>query len=243
MGTRQKEPPQKKRKYTDTFKPTHSPQIQSASTSRMQVKEGPNRSQIQQKICEETPPIIIENMTNYPQMISALSSVNIPADYYQSKVLNYSEVKINIINAEAYRAIIALLDDKGIQWLTFEVKQMRDIKVMIKDLHHSIDPTDIIQELNQKGLKAKNATNKQKWLTAEQKQDHRAKRLQEVVPLDMSIVSFDQETDIDRIYNIRAIMSSKVQIEPLRKIKCYHSVTVAKNVAILTTFATKHEVV
>jgi hypothetical protein len=49
---------------------------------------------------------------------------------------------------------------------------------MIKDLHHSIDPTDIIQELIQKGLKAKNATNKQKWRTAEQRQDRRAKGLQ-----------------------------------------------------------------
>jgi hypothetical protein len=33
---------------------------------------------------------------------------------------------------------------------------------MIKGLHHSIDLTDIVQELNQKGLKAKNATIKQK---------------------------------------------------------------------------------
>jgi UDP-glucose 6-dehydrogenase len=38
---------QKKRKYADTFKPTHSPQNQSSSTSRAQV-EGPNRSQKQQ---------------------------------------------------------------------------------------------------------------------------------------------------------------------------------------------------
>jgi hypothetical protein len=37
---------------------------------------------------------------------------------------------------------------------------MRDIKVMIKDLHHSIDPTYIVQKLNRKGLKAKNATKK-----------------------------------------------------------------------------------
>jgi hypothetical protein len=108
---------------------------------------------------------------------------------------------------------------------------MRDIKVVIKDLHHSIDLTDIIQELNQKGLNAKNATNKQKWLTAEQRQDHRAKGLQEVVPLDMFILSFRQETDIDQIYNIKTRMSSKLQIQPLRKIKLYHNVNIAKNLA------------
>ena len=90
---------------------------------------------------------------------------------------------------------------------------------MIKDLHHSINPVDIIKDLNQNGLKAKNATNKQKWLTAEQKKDRRALGLKEVVPLDMFIVSFDRETDIDKIYNIKTVMSSKVKIEPMRKNK------------------------
>lgn len=36
------------------------------------------------------------------------------------------------------------------------------------DLHHKIDPRDIIKYSNQKGLKAKNDINKQKWNTAEQ---------------------------------------------------------------------------
>jgi hypothetical protein len=93
--------------------------------------------------------------------------------------------------------------EESIQWQTFQGKQMSDIKVIIKDLQHSIDPADIIKELNQKGLKAKNATNKQKWDTAEQRQDRRAKGLQEVEPSDMFIVSFDQEMNIDRIYNIK----------------------------------------
>jgi transcription initiation factor TFIIIB Brf1 subunit/transcription initiation factor TFIIB len=142
-------------------------------------------------------------------MLNALSSINIPADCCQSKV-NNNKFRVNAINAEVYRAITALLNDKGIQWHTFEDKQMRDIKVMIKVLHHSIDQTDIIQEPNRKGLKAKNARNKQKWLTAEQRQDRRVKGLQEVVPLDMFITSFDRGTDVDQIYYIKIIMSSKV---------------------------------
>jgi hypothetical protein len=189
MDTRQTEA--KKRKHVDTFKPTHSQQNQPASTSRMQVEEGPNRSQIQQKNARK----LSTNHNGIYDELSAkakcISSVNILADRYESKVLNNNKVKMNAIKAEVHLAVTELLNGNGIQWLTFEDKQMRDIKVMIKVLHHSIDPTDIIQELNRKGLKARNATNKQKWLMAEQRQDHRAKGLQEVVPLDMSIVSFD----------------------------------------------------
>jgi hypothetical protein len=63
---------QKRRKYADTFKSTHSPQNQSAFTSQMQVEEGPDGSQIQQnkKNSRKPPPIVIENMTNYPLMLN-----------------------------------------------------------------------------------------------------------------------------------------------------------------------------
>lgn len=47
-----------------------------------------------------------------------------------------------------------------------------------------------------------NAKNKQKWLTAEQKQECAAEGRQEVlvVPLDMFTVSFDREKYIDKLY-------------------------------------------
>jgi hypothetical protein len=55
-------------------------------------------------------------------MLNALSSVNISAVSYASKVHNNNKVKINAINAEVYRSITAFLNNKGIQKHTFEDK-------------------------------------------------------------------------------------------------------------------------
>ena len=194
---------------------------QSPSTSRVQDKdkEVANRPSPQHKNVSKPPPIIIENVTSYPQMLEAFASTKIPVDCYQTKVMNNNKIKISATNPKAYQTITALLNNSKAQWHSFENKQTRDIRVMVKNLHHSIDPTDIINNLNQRGLKAKNATNKHKWFTANQKEDRRAKGLPEVVPLDMFIVSFDRETDINKIYDIKSIMNCKVKVEPMRKNK------------------------
>lgn len=106
---------EKKRKQMDDTKSTHSSQKQSTSTNRIHDGKVPNHSQIKHKSMRKPPPIIIENMVNYPQMLNAFTSANISTDYYQSKILNNNKVKINATNADAYRAITALLNNKGTQ--------------------------------------------------------------------------------------------------------------------------------
>jgi hypothetical protein len=66
-------------------------------------------------------------------------------------------------------------------WFSYENKQNRDIKVMIKNLHLSYQPINILRSLNDQGLQAMNATPKLKWKTKE--------------PLDIFTVSFHRNTD------------------------------------------------
>jgi hypothetical protein len=208
----------RKRRLVEAPLPTNKPNNPLPIPSKKGSEKEPS-SPIQpyQQTKNRPPPIVIENILNYPQMLNALSVLNIPPGGFLSKLLSNNRVKINATTADTYRAITALLNNKGMQWHSYEDKQNRDIRVMIKGLHHSIDPTDIVSCLNQLGLKAKNAINKQKWLSVEQKQERKANGLQDVVPLDMFIVSFDKDTNLDKIYNTKTILNSKVQIEPLRK--------------------------
>jgi hypothetical protein len=74
---------------------------------------------------------------------------------------------------------------------------------MIKNLHHSYQPINILRSLNGQGLQAVNATPKLKWRTKE--------------PLDMVIVSFYQNTDINKIFNIKTICRAAVNVERIRK--------------------------
>jgi hypothetical protein len=72
---------------------------------------------------------------------------------------------------------------------------------MIKNLHHSYQPMNILCSLNDQGLQALNATPKLKWKTKE--------------PLHMFIVSFHQNTDINKIFNIKTICRAAVTAEPI----------------------------
>jgi hypothetical protein len=73
---------------------------------------------------------------------------------------------------------------------------------MIKILHNSYQPMNILRSLNDQGLQALNAPPKLKWKTKE--------------PLDMFIVSFQRNTDINKIFNIKTICRAAVTVEPIR---------------------------
>ena len=123
------------------------------------------------------------------------------------------------VNAVTYSNITGALNKTGnAAWYSFENKQNRDIKVMIKNLHHSYSPQDIIMDISQRyKLAVKNATNKRKWLSAEQKKERRSNGQPEEIPLDMFIVSFDKTTEINKIHDIRTICNCRVKVEALKK--------------------------
>jgi hypothetical protein len=62
-----------------------------------------------------------------------------------------------------YRILINSLKANHIPWFFYENKQNRDIKVMIKNLHHSYQPMNILRSLNDQSLQALNATPKLEW--------------------------------------------------------------------------------
>jgi hypothetical protein len=76
---------------------------------------------------------------------------------------------------------------------------------MIKHLYHSYQPINILRSLNDQGLQALNATQKLKWKTKN--------------PLDIFIVSFHQNTDINKIINIKTICRAAVTFRSIRSNK------------------------
>jgi hypothetical protein len=67
---------------------------------------------------------------------------------------------VNVPSNYAYRILTNSLKANPIPWFSYENKQNRDIKVMIKNLHHSSQPINILRSLNAQGLQALNATPK-----------------------------------------------------------------------------------
>jgi hypothetical protein len=119
---------------------------------------------------------------------------------------NLKSISISNVSSDyAYRILTNSLKTNHILWFFYETKQNRDIKVMIKNLHHSYQPINILHSLNDQGLQALNATPKSECETKEL--------------LDVFIVSFHLNTDINRIFNIKTICRTAVSAKSTRSNK------------------------
>jgi len=114
-------------------------------------------------------------------------------------------IKLNLENGDSYRKMTKMLSEGGHSWHTFENKQTRPIRVMARNLHYTCKPEKIIEYLKANGLKASEASIKL---------ERRSKR-----PLNMFMITFSADEDIEKIYQINNILGCKVIIEPLRRSK------------------------
>jgi hypothetical protein len=98
------------------------------------------------------PPIYIYGVNNFEAMLDNLVTVT-KNDTYAVKALPNDIMKIMPNTPETYRKITQHVRDENIIHHTYQLKQERAYRIVIRDLHHSIPPSDIIEELNKKGTK------------------------------------------------------------------------------------------
>ena len=70
------------------------------------------------------------------------------------KLLNNEVYKINVFDADGYRAVTKLLNADKMNLYSFENNQIRPIKVFIKNLHHSWSSRDIVENLTAQNFNA-----------------------------------------------------------------------------------------
>lgn len=150
------------------------------------------------------PPIVVENIKNYQSFYDFLSTT-LGKDSFTAKMMIGDSVKINANNEDSYRAIATLLRQQNYLWHSYENKQDRPIRVMAKNLHFSCLPERIIEDLAAKGFKIEDAVNKKSWRKKE--------------PLNMFMLSFQKEEELDKIYKLKTILGCKVEIQPLKTSK------------------------
>lgn len=148
-----------------------------------------------------TPPIIVDNVKNYQAFFDLVSEI-ISEDLFSVKMMNGESVKINAVNDDAYRAITQFLNQNKYLWHSYENKQERPIRVMVKKLHFTCQPTRIIEDLKNKGFKIEEAVNKLRW--------------KDKTPLNMFMLTFKNGEDINKIFGIKSILGCKIEIHPLK---------------------------
>jgi hypothetical protein len=78
---------------------------------------------------------MITGVENHENLGSIIKQA-IGDEHYQTKLMNNGITKVNVSSAYAYRILTNSLKTNHIPWFSYENKQNRDVKVMIKNLHH-----------------------------------------------------------------------------------------------------------
>lgn len=163
-----------------------------------------------EKTTPKPPPIYIPNVQNINLMITKLSDI-ISSTEFSYKSLREGQVRLMIKSVDSYRKIIKYLDTCNINFHTYQLKQERAYRVVIKGLHPTTPPEDIKAELLSLGHSVRSVTNVRSRVSKE--------------PLSMFYVDLDPDPKNKSIYETNYINHAVVKIEPpLRTndlVQCY----------------------
>jgi hypothetical protein len=104
------------------------------------------------------PPIFVYDVINYPQMINHLAEVT-EGENYSTRSMAYNIIKMNCNSPETYGKMITFMKENNITYQSYQPKDERPYRVVIKHLHHTVDLKDMIDELSELGYKVRNIIN------------------------------------------------------------------------------------
>ena len=145
----------------------------------------------------KSPPIFVDSVENVNPLLELLNLI--AKDNYVIKALGNNQVKIQPKNAEVYSAIIKALKEKNTQFHTYKLKQEKNFRVVIKNIHYSTDTQDIKKSIEEYGHTVVNV-----WNIKESKTKN---------PLPMFFVDLQKNENNKDIYEIKLLLNSCVTIE------------------------------
>jgi hypothetical protein len=93
------------------------------------------------KMEEGNEQIVIAGVHNIKPLNELL--VTVPRYEFEPKVLNGNQVKVQPKSANNYRAIIQALKEKHAEFHTYQIKEDRCFRTVLRGMHYSTDVEDI----------------------------------------------------------------------------------------------------
>ncbi|CAG9828444.1 unnamed protein product [Diabrotica balteata] len=106
---------------------------------------------------EQPPPIFIQNVECIKPLQELLQQIT--PGKYTLKCLANNQIKVQADSSKNYSLIVKSLAEKNTQYHTYQLKQNRGFRVVIRNLHPSTDPDDIKKALLVHGHTALNISN------------------------------------------------------------------------------------
>ena len=122
---------------------------------------------------------------------------------YVLRVRNYDEIKIQAFTIESYDKIVLELTNKNTEFYSFQKKQDRPFRVVLRNMHSSSDTNLIKEQLEEQGHQVTKITNIRNRLNK--------------APLPMFFVDLKMSPNNKDIYKIEFLLNSKIKFEAPNK--------------------------
>ena len=143
------------------------------------------------------PTIFIDDVIDIQTMIKSIDK-DINKEDYKLKI-NNSQVKILSTNPDSYRKLTKLLKTLNANFHTYQLKQERPFRVVLRNIHHSANLDELKFELLKHGHEVTNISNIR----------HRISKN----PLSLFFIDLKQRPNNKQIYSINRLMNSVVKFE------------------------------
>lgn len=147
----------------------------------------------------KTPPIFIPNVSNVKPCIDLINTL-VPDNSYIFKCVNQNVIKISPSTSHVYRNIVHGLNAKKIQFHTYQLKQDRCYRVVLKNIHFSTPLEELKAEIEYNGFKVRNLVNVKSNVTKQ--------------PLSMFFVDLEPHPQNKEIFEVQYLLNCKVRFEP-----------------------------
>lgn len=150
------------------------------------------------------PPIFVYDVVNYEEMVKRINTT-VGDEKYTTKCLADNTIKINCETPDTYRKLIKYMRENNVIHHTYQPKEERAFRIVMKYIHHTTDPNEIKQELGRNGHKVRNIMNGRHRVTKE--------------PLNIFFVDLEPAENNKEVYKLQYLQHCSIHIEPPRKMK------------------------
>lgn len=147
------------------------------------------------------PPIFIPNVEQIAGLLKTVESF-VTKDNYNTTVMSNSTVSVNVLEVEDFRLLVREMRKLKIKFYTYQIKSERAHKVVIRQIHASVQPEEIKTALEELGFNCQNVTNIRHWRTKE--------------PLPLFFVDLEPDDKMKEIYNLRSLLHMQIKVESPR---------------------------
>lgn len=149
------------------------------------------------------PPVFIPGVTNIAKLLECLlrNGVN-TNDEITYKTLRNNEIKLMTNSTSCYRKVINFLSKDNAEFHTYQLKQDRAYRIVIRNIHPSTSVDDIKLAIEEMGYKVRNIINIR----------HRATKN----PLPLHFVDLEPSENNKDIYNVQFLLNARIRVEAPR---------------------------